>query len=353
MKIFTWIKTHWKISLAAIIAALVPGAYAAHQSNLPLIGKSIVYQTVTPTTQDIEETISLSGTVEANQTATLKFQTAGLLTWVGVKEGDRVKKYQAIASLDKRKLQQSLKKEMNNYLNERWDFEQTQDDYQESKDRSLVTDSIKRILEKAQFDLENSVIDYELKDLAVRLATITSPIEGIVTSIDAPQAGVNITPATATFKIINPQTVYFSAEVDETDIARVKPNSQAVIVLDAYPDEDIASSVQEIAFTPKTGTSGTVYEVKLALPQQNQNLKYKIGLNGDAQIIVKQKQNALTVPTQAIKLKDNKTVIYLLKNNKKEVVEVKTSIETENATEIISGVTANSQIIIDPNNGSK
>lgn len=40
------------------------------------------------------------------------------------------------------------------------------------------------ILEKAQFGLSNAVIDVELADLAIKYATITTPIAGLVTHID-------------------------------------------------------------------------------------------------------------------------------------------------------------------------
>jgi RND family efflux transporter MFP subunit len=350
MKLITWIKSHWKASLAGLISLLIPSVYAAKNSSLPVIGKQTTYETVAATTQDIKETISLSGTVEASEEASLKFQAGGLLTWVGVKEGDFVKKYQAIASLDKRELEQNFKKEANNYLTDRWDFEQIQDDYKETKNNYLVTDSIKRILEKAQFSLENSVVDYELKDLAIRLATIHSPIEGIVVRVDSPKAGVNVTPATATFEIVNPNTIYFSAEVDETDVSQIKIGARAVITLDAYPDEEIESTVNEISFVPKSGSQGTVYEVKLSLSQNSLNLKYKLGFNGDARITVKQKQGVLTVPSQVIKLKDGKTVIYILKDGKEQEVEIETGIENEDSTEIIKGdLTVDDQIITDPN----
>jgi len=51
---------------------------------------------------NVNVVISASGEIKAEKDITLQFQTGGLLTWVGVKEGDKVKKGQAIASLDSR-----------------------------------------------------------------------------------------------------------------------------------------------------------------------------------------------------------------------------------------------------------
>jgi len=48
--------------------------------------------------KDLLESVSASGKVEAEEEAVLTFQTSGRLAWVGVKEGDRVEQWQAIAS---------------------------------------------------------------------------------------------------------------------------------------------------------------------------------------------------------------------------------------------------------------
>ena len=66
--------------------------------------------TVTPKRKNITDQITLSGSVDANSKAELRFQTSGQLAWVGVKVGDKVRKYQAIASLNKDQLKKQLQK---------------------------------------------------------------------------------------------------------------------------------------------------------------------------------------------------------------------------------------------------
>ncbi len=41
--------------------------------------------------QNLKETLSLSGSIDAEEKATLRFQSSGRLSWVGVKEGDYVR----------------------------------------------------------------------------------------------------------------------------------------------------------------------------------------------------------------------------------------------------------------------
>lgn len=229
------------------------------------------------------EPLVLPGKIKAEKKVDLKFQTSGKLVWVGVKIGDRVKKGQAIAALDKRELEKQLKKELNDYLNERWDFEQTQDDYQEIKDRHLLTDAIKKILEKAQFDLNNAVLDVEIAQLALEYATITSPIDGIVTKIDQPVAGVNITPATAVFTIADPNSLYFEAEADEEEVVQIKEGMRGKIVLDAYPDQEIDSQITLIEFAPISEKGTPTYAVHCRLPK-DLNLDLRLEMNGEIEL---------------------------------------------------------------------
>ncbi len=233
--------------------------------------------------EEEEEELIISGVIEAEKKVDLKFKTSGELVWVGIKKGDKVKKGQAIASLDKRELEKKFKKEMNDYLNERWDFEQTQDDYKETKDRHLITDAIQRILDKAQFDLDNSVLDLEIQKLAVEYSVIATPISGIVTHIDQPIAGVNITPATAVFTIADPTSVYFKAEADEEEVVRLKNGLKGKILLDAYLDQEFDSQIDSIDFAPILDKSGPNYAVKCALPE-NTDLRFRLGMRGEIEI---------------------------------------------------------------------
>src|SRR4030042_4119544 len=148
--------------LAGLMVLIVAFLFLTHQGPFKPAKKELVSET--PVIEE-KNRVTRSGKVKAQSTANLTFQTYGLVTWVGVKEGDYVKKWQGIASLDRRDLEKRLSKAMNLYLTNRWDFEQLQDDYKEKKDRYLLTDSDRRILDKAQFSLNNAVSDVDIADL--------------------------------------------------------------------------------------------------------------------------------------------------------------------------------------------
>ncbi len=305
-------------------------------------------QIVTPTYQPIADTVSLAGSINASNVAILQFQTSGQLAWVGVKIGDHVRRGQAIAMLDKRQLQSQFQTAMNAYLTNRSTFEDTQDQYKATKDNYLVTDPIKRILDRTQWSLDNAVIGVQAADLAVKYATLISPIDGIVVDIDQPNAGVNITPLTANYTIIDPTSIYFKSEIDQETIPKINVGQQATIQLDSFPNSTFNSTITYIAFTPVVNQTSTVYEVRFKLPVDNSTLLYRQGMTGDVSITLSQSPRTLVIPIDAINDDGlgNKYVYTKQANNTLTKVAVTTGIESDTSIEVTKGLTENDQVII-------
>lgn len=284
---------------------------------------------------NLAKTLTISGTINADEHVILRFQTSGRLSWVGIKEGDYVKKYQTIAALDQREVRKKLENELYDYMKTRWDFEEAKRETYKDK---LFTDTIKRILEKNQFDLNKAVLDVELQNLTVEYSSLWTPIEGVITKIGSPYAGVNITPTTAEFEIVNPKTVYFSATADQTEVVSLLKGMNGDLVLDAYPNTTISGIIRDISFTPKSGEASTVYEIKFDFPNQNDDYKYRLGMAGDLTFVTASRENVLYIPSKFIKSQNGKKYLTVKKNGKLEKVEVKTGMETETETEITSGL---------------
>lgn len=339
-------KTKLTILLVCIFALLSLQGFKALQANTDEKYNPKTDKIVTPVKQNIQDVITLAGFVDTEDQATLRFQTSGKLAWVGVRVGDRVKKWQAIASLDKRDLTKRFQKEANDYLTNRSTFEDVQDQYQSIRDNHLVTDEIQRILDRQQYSLNNAVLDYELADLAVKYATISSPIDGIVTKIDTPNPGVNISPSTADFVIVNPSTVFFSSEIDEEYANQIKIGQASLVTVDSVSSEPLESEIYYISFLPIAGKSSTVYQLKSKLNVDNNDLKYRLGMNGDVKIVLSQATDVLTVPLDALIDKDFQTYLLVLEGKSTKLIPVTTGIETDTDIEIKQGLQGNEQIII-------
>ena len=304
---------------------------------------------VTPKRETIKEEITLTGSIDAATKSNLQFKTSGQLAWVGVKVGDKVKKYQAIASLNKEELRKGLEADFNSYRSALATFDDVQDKYKYEKDNLILTDEMKRILVRSQNTLGNSVIAYELQDLAIKYATLYSPISGVVVAVDQPNSGVNITPASATFSIIDPMSIYFKAQIDQEDVTRVKIGDKTTITLDSFPEKEFVSEVTYISFTPVSGQTSTVYEIRFKLDgNSNQDLKYRLGMDGDALISLKEIPNSLTLPIEAIRQDEDQPYVFVKSNDNQPLIKktIKTGIETDTTVEILEGLSENDQVVV-------
>ena len=335
-KIMNFIKKRWYLILGVIIVLLV--IFTRSQSSPTNNGKNP--QTYKIKKETLKETLSLSGEIGAEEKVNLKFQTSGRLIWVGVKEGDYVKKYQTIASLDQRDLKNRLTKYLNTYAIQRNTFEQTKDD--DWNDQYALSQSIrdeaKRLLENNQYNLNNAVLDVEYQNLTVEYANLWTPIEGIVTRVDIPFSGVNITPATAEFEIINPKTIYLSVTAEQSDVVLLKVGMEGEIVFDAYPDKTFTGVIDYISFAPKTGETGTVYQVKLILDKSGQELPLKLAMTGDVEFVLSEKKNVLSVPVQFVKKDSKGDYLTRERKGKKEKIYVKRGEEFDSKVEIKNGL---------------
>lgn len=300
---------------------------------------------ITPETKSITSNLILAGSINAAEIANLRFQNSGKLVWVGVKVGDQVKKWQTIASLDKAELKKSLQTQFNNYRTQLSQFWDTQDKYKDM----VISDTIQRILDRTQYSLDNSVINYEISDMAIKEASLVSPLNGVVVAMDQNLPGTNITPATATFTIVNPSSVYFRSEIDQEEVVKIKVGQKATVKIDAFPDSNFDSEITYIAYTPISGQSSTVYEIRFRLPVDNQDLSYRLGMDGDALITIDQKDNALVLPLEAVVNEDSKTFVWLKNDGRLEKKYVDTGIENDTEIEILSDLNPNDQVVIKKN----
>lgn len=332
------------VVLLVIVAVIGGSRIVAARANK----KAKTAKVVMVERKNLEKRISISGAVDASEKVNLRFQTSGKLAWVGVKEGERVKKWQAIASLDTRDLKKNLEKEMADYLKTRWDWEQGREDYNYNQRYFELSDSVKRILEKNQFDLNKAVLDVELADLAVKYATIATPIEGVVTKASAPLAGINVTPATAEFEVINPASVYFLAEAEETDVSWLKEGQRAEIILDAFPGSSFEGLVSQISFNPINTTGSPNYGVKIAFDGSKKSVsELRMRMEGEALVEIASVSGALVIPSTALQGNKETTVNILLPDGKNESRRIVLGLQNDDEAEVLSGLSEGEKIIVD------
>lgn len=336
--IVSWIWHHKRVSLIFLIILGI-----ALYIIWPKPGKPIETQKVMR--GDVVQSLAVNGSVASSENAGLNFLTGGKLTYLGVKKGDSVNKGQVIATLDLRSVQKNLELALRDYAKQRNTFEQTKDTYKDQ----VVTDQVKRVLENNQYDLDKAVLSTELQDLSRQNSSLISPISGVVTRADVDVSGTNIS-ATTTFVVSNVDDLVFNAEVDEADIGKVQEGMPVKITLDAYPNQTITLPVDSIDYASHTtSTGGTSYYVKMSL-SNNAGDQYRIGMNGDADIILNQKNNVLKIPTSAI---TDKEFVYVQNGSKFAKKKITIGLQSDTESEVLEGLTEQDVVVVQPSSLSQ
>ncbi len=330
------LKKRWMLLIVLAAVVLLGGfiLYRTTQAQKP------DYTFIQPELKTLTKNLEVSGVLDAKEKANLRFAAGGKITFIGVQEGDSVKKFQTIAIIDQATLQKKLNTDLNTYLKERLDWEQTLDN---TKNRTLP-ESEKRTVQQNQLDLNNNVLNVEIQDIAIKNTRLTAPFAGVLVASPVTTSGVTLLP-TDIFELVNPESLIFRAAVDEADIALVLQGQVGSITLDAYPNDPITTQVNHTDLKSSQSSNGTVFVVEL--PISGTFPRYRLGMNGDVSIQLAQKENVLSIPLDATKLRDNKTFVDVkISETEVEEREITTGLETDTDVEVLSGLAKDDWIVL-------
>ena len=295
-------------------------------------------KTVPVQESSIKSNIIATGKVKALDESTVHFAVSGKVVWVGVKEGDYVKKWQAIASLDKEKYEIALRQTNQDVVAADAELAKVYDDISKASGAESFDNRIKRTAAEAT---KNKAYDEWLEAKRnLKDAVLLSPISGTVLDLDV-LPGEEILATTAIAKIGDNKNLVFAAEVDETDISRVNEDQKTQIILDAFPEKTIDSEVKSIANQGTvTSTESTVFEVKFSLDPPE---IIRLGMNGEADITIQSLDNVIVVPIEAV-VDENQVWIKADGGYQKKDVDL--GIESDLDVQIISGLETGQEVVI-------
>jgi membrane fusion protein, macrolide-specific efflux system len=185
-----------------------------------------------------------------------------------------------------------------------------------------------------------------------KAAPLVAPLGGIIIARNV-EPGQTITTSDAV--LVMSDRLIVKAQVDETDLARIRLNMPAEISLDAYPSELIPSTVDHIAYEAKTVNNVTIYEVEV-LPKARAEAM-RSGMTANVSFIVANKENVLLIPTEAIRTEDGKSTVRVPAQNPKKRSErrdITVGLSDGKRTEVMEGLSEGDTVLIsNVNFGSK
>ena len=174
---------------------------------------------------------------------------------------------------------------------------------------------------------------------------IVAPITGMVI-VRSVEPGQTVTTAGAI--LVLSDRLIVKADVDETDIGRVRVGQKTIISLDAYPEIKVSAKVSHISYESKIINNVTMYEVDV-LPDSVPGV-FRSGMSANVDIIESIKNNVLLLPLKAVYDDKGGAKYVLIKNkgreNNLEKYPVTTGMISDNDIEITGGIGEGDIVII-------
>ena len=294
--------------------------------------------------------LSATGYVEADAKADLSPKITSKVVALYVEEGDRVKKGQVLARLDKVDLDAQLADAKAAWTNAAAELARQQEMLkagltpQSSVDAAVAAEASAR----AKVHYVEAQEDY---------AEIRAPFSGRVIAKRA-HVGEAVSPygspgqgsATggAIVTLVDFSTLYVGADINESNLGRLRLKQPAEIVLDAYPDHAYHGSLLQIIPTADRA-KGTV-KVKVAIDDKDDNILPDMSAHvnfTEKPTAGAQTKSHVLVPKSAIVAGAGAPGVYLLADGRARLRAVRIGQENQGQVEVLQGLQGGEKLVAD------
>jgi HlyD family secretion protein len=350
---------------------------------------------------DLAQSVVATGKIEPITKVEVKSKASGIIKKLYVDAGDKVKKGQLLAQLDKDEIEAEVAQSKAGLQADEANQRSAEADYERAKVDAESPDVplLKRAYERAQSMAKDGVVsasalddaqkDYELalnkqnvakaqllvsKAKAVQAEAqvaqgranmeqleeqlsytdIISPLDGVVLSRDV-ELGDAVSSilvlgssATEIMTLGDTSSVYVQGKVDESDIAKVYLTQPARIKVESFKDKTFNGKVTKISPMGVEKDNVTTFEVRVSINNPGGELKAEMTAN--AEIILQEKKDVLQIPEGALIYDKDKKASVEIPDAKgkdgKRKVPVEIGISNGAKTQIVAGLKEGDQVVL-------
>lgn len=231
---------------------------------------------------DLREIVSYTGDIEAKERIEVYPRVSGKIIKKNVVEGDRIKKGQTIALIDR---------------------------------------------DEPGFKFEP--------------APVNSLLAGIVGRVYV-DLGAKVTPQTPVALIVDMDKVKVKIDVVERDLPRVRIGQEAQIRVDAYSEKIFRGKVWKISPVVDLGSRTAPIEIFISNPKH----LLKPGMFARVEITTKESKDTLIIPRDALMKEGDLTFVFIVEDNQALRKEVTTGMRQENLVEIKDNLNVREEVIV-------
>jgi len=348
------------IWIAIIIAILTVGFFSFDL----LFEKSIEVKLFTVEYQSASQSntiLTASGYVVAQRKAAVASKGTGRLVYIGVVEGDQVKKDQILARIEDNDIKAQLEEAEANLMFYEADLKEAKNNYNRETDLLQKGLSSAELFDRAEANYNRLLASIEIAkarisqyEVALENTLIRAPFDGTVLTKNAEigevvaPLGASTTSKGAVVLIADMKSLLVEADVSESNIEKIKVNQDCEIVLDAYPEKSYPAYVFKIVPTADRSKATVMVKVGFkkydsrVLPEMSAKVLF---LNEAVDTSITDQKPVLVVPISSIKQQGGETMVYSVSKDIVNPILISTGRRLGNYIEVTSGLQSGDKII--------
>jgi len=358
----------WILRIGVVLALVAIGVALRLTVFKP---KPIEVQVIAAARGAVEETVtnSRAGTIKARRRAQISPEIGGRAVEVPHREGEKVAKGDVLLRLDpavldarttlsRRELQAAQAQRAEACTSARRAGRELDRLSRLAKDGIISTDALdqaetavettRSACEAAAAVVAQAQASIALQERQTSLTVIRAPFDGIVADLSI-EVGEYTTPSPPGMPIppvidlIDPESVYVSAPMDEVDSARIQPGQPVRLSVDSYPNRDFPGQILRVApYVLDREEQNRTVEIEAGFTAIPDGVRLLPGTSADVEVILETRENVLRIPTPCL-LEGNRVLV--VENGL--LVEKKLTIGLKNWdwTEVRSGLAPGDRVV--------
>jgi len=305
--------------------------------------------------------LNASGYVVAQRKAAIASKGTGRLIYLGVVEGDKVKKDQIIARLENTDITAQLDEAKANLTLTQADLANAENTFNREKELFNKGLSSQQVFDQAEANYKRLLASIEVAkarikqyEVALENTLIRAPFDGTVLTknaevgeIVAPFGG-STTSKTAVVTIADMNSLLVEADVSESNIERILLNQDCEITLDAYPEKSYAAYVFKIVPTADRSKATVLVKVGFknydsrVLPEMSAKVAF---FTEPVDTAITNQKPILVIPSSSVRNENGKSYVFTISDDKAVSNEIVIGQKLGSYVEVLSGLKSGQKVI--------
>ena len=319
-------------ALLALKFIFFPSPSATKNSSQSANGMANMVSAFVIKPEKLENIVNASGTIVASEEVELKPELSGKIISLPLKEGSIVRKGELLLKINDADFSAQLKK-----LSLQYDLANTQLKRQQGL---LKINGVSQ----EEFDVTQNTVNTTKADMdyvqsQIAKTEIHAPFDGII-GLKNVSEGSYITAGTSIADILQIDPVKIDFSISERYAPYIKKGVKVIFNIDG-----IKGTIEgEIyAVEPKIDMNTRTIQVRAICPNKNANIFP--GAFAHIQVLLKDIENAVMIPTEAVIPEIRGSKVYTVKNGKAKPVMIETGIRTSDKVQVLTGLLAGDTIV--------